>query len=370
MTRTVSAPLWVVCVSLCLAAAHSRVGNVSQVPPSLSVTEGGEVSLTCTLWSTDANLTEITFNWIFGNTEISCALYKTESLQCHHSDPTLSISAHLLNTSSTLTITRATPNHSGIYRCQVTMIKPLPVQEFNGSGSVLRVRGYREMESTVSQSPSSLSVREGGTISLNCTLRTTDGLPERVNFTWIGPNSVVSCRLEANVSEGSWCVSAEPRFSITADLPSQSSIFRINQSTLKDAGTYRCHIVNLQSRRRYGNAFVVVIERASQLSPLAQYLLIATASVLLLVFLLACLVHIAVKRRNPGQARNTAPGHVARTQGDAVSDHQVLYAMVQVPDPSRPGQQGEEVAYASITLSDLRPPPGDGDRTEYAEVCR
>ncbi|XP_041034994.1 uncharacterized protein LOC121272390 [Carcharodon carcharias] len=380
MTPTPLTPLraWTHCISL-LCAVHGLMQNVSQVPSSLRVTEGEVISLTCTLQAATKDIKELSFIWNFGNTEETCPLVAkdSDSSRCDIPDPRVSITAHLPTKSSVLTITQATRNHSGTYGCQVKIFKPLPIMSFNGNGSVVRVEASRKMESNVSQSPSSLLLTEGNVITLNCTLWTADILPEELNFTWTSQSTQVSCHVEANVSVSSQCDSPDPRVTVTAHLPSGSSVLRINQSTLKNNGTYRCQVAILKPlpvRILYGNGSVVMVRGMVNPSSLDWLMPLAAVSALLLVFLCAFLIYILVRKNNKGQARDKAPGQVIRNRWYPVSDDQdssgVVYSMVQDPTSGLHQQQSEEAAYAEISLPELDRPPREWVKTEYAMVHR
>ncbi|XP_078392759.1 uncharacterized protein LOC144676126 isoform X2 [Cetorhinus maximus] len=353
--------------------------NVSQVPSSLSVMEGEAVNLTCTLESAAKDIKELSFIWNLGNTEQTCPLVAnaTESSSCDPPDPRVSITAHLPTKSSVLTITQTTRNHSSTYRCQVKILKPLPIVSINGNGSVVWVQGSRKMESNVSQSPSSLLIREGKVITLNCTLWTAGIPPEELNFTWTSQSTQVSCHVEANVSVSSQCDSPDPRVTVTVHVPSGSSVLRINQSTLKDNGTYRCQVAILKPlpiRILYGNGSVVMVWGMVDPSHLDWLLPLAAVSTLLMVFLCTFLIYILVRKKNKGQARDKSPGQVIQNRWDPVSDDQdspgVVYSMVQAPTSGLHQQQSEEGAYAEISLPELGRPPSEWVRTEYAVVHR
>ncbi|XP_078392760.1 uncharacterized protein LOC144676126 isoform X3 [Cetorhinus maximus] len=257
MTPTPLTPLraWTHCISL-LCAVHGLMQNVSQVPSSLSVMEGEAVNLTCTLESAAKDIKELSFIWNLGNTEQTCPLVAnaTESSSCDPPDPRVSITAHLPTKSSVLTITQTTRNHSSTYRCQVKILKPLPIVSINGNGSVVWVQGMVD--------PSHLD--------------------------WLLP--------------------------------------------------------------------------------------LAAVSTLLMVFLCTFLIYILVRKKNKGQARDKSPGQVIQNRWDPVSDDQdspgVVYSMVQAPTSGLHQQQSEEGAYAEISLPELGRPPSEWVRTEYAVVHR
>ncbi|XP_067879862.1 prostaglandin F2 receptor negative regulator-like [Heterodontus francisci] len=238
--------------------------KVSQSPSSLWVTEGEAVNLICTLQTAITDTKELSFCWTWDRTEVICPaeVNFSESSPCDSPDPRVFIIAHLANKSSVLTITRTYLNYSGIYRCQVTILNPIPIETFHSNGSVVLVQAPGQMVSNVSQSPSSLSVAEGEAVTLNCTLRTAAIDPEVLNFTWTWERTEASCHVEASVSESLQCHAPDPRVSITAHLPTKSSVLRISQSALKDSGTYQCHVMILKPLlgKFHGNVSVVLVQ--------------------------------------------------------------------------------------------------------------
>ncbi|XP_051900528.1 uncharacterized protein LOC127586539 isoform X2 [Pristis pectinata] len=117
----------------------------------------------------------------------------------------------------------------------------------------------------VSQSPASLTVREGETINLTCTLSTTANV-EEMRFIWKWGTSSTTCSATADESILWQCNQVpDPRVLVTTDLQTKSSEFRITRALLNYSGTYKCEVViisPLPILEFYGSDSVVLVEES------------------------------------------------------------------------------------------------------------
>uniref|UniRef100_UPI00398ED7BA protein turtle homolog B-like n=1 Tax=Pristiophorus japonicus TaxID=55135 RepID=UPI00398ED7BA len=359
MTRRCLAPAWVwtSCISLLVTAPALMQRSVSQTPSFLSVKEGETVTLTCTLQIPPTDVQELIFNWTRERTHVICPVeaHTSGSSQCNSSDPRVSARADLSNKSSVLTIARASPKDSGTYWCQVKIANPVPIIQLQGNGCVVLVQAAGPPTEFVSQTPPFLSVTEGESISLTCTLQTTAAIdPEGLNFTWSGASTEVSCPIKANISDSSQCVSPDPRVSATADLPRKFSVLRITRASQKDNGTYRCQVTILKphpSRTLCGNGSVVLVQAMVPPAP-ASYQSLAAVSVALIIVPLVSLIYFLVKKHNKGKSPNRAPGLAGGNRQQPESSEQVGVTRGFEPFLQRPRQYGPPV---QVTLSPTEP---------------
>ncbi|XP_051900522.1 immunoglobulin superfamily member 3-like isoform X2 [Pristis pectinata] len=179
----------------------------------------------------------------------------------------VSLRADLKSRSSRLTITRVSPEDNGRYVCIVQLLEPLPIVQMKGGGTHLRiVQESTPIPGSVSQSPASLSVREGETVNLTCTLRTTATKVEGMKFIWRWGTSSTTC--SAVTSDSDWWQCApvpDPGILVTTDLQTKSSEFRITRALLNYTGTFKCDVVitkPLATVILHGNGSVVLVEES------------------------------------------------------------------------------------------------------------
>ncbi|XP_048476151.1 uncharacterized protein LOC125487821 [Rhincodon typus] len=214
------------------------------------------------------------------------------------------------------------------------------------------------MESEILQSPSFLTLSEGKATFLHCILRTQTTDIMELTFTWTVGSSKVICALEASFSTSCQDENSDPRFSIAAHLANKSSILTITRASLNHIGAYRCQAQIFKPypiKTLTGNGSVVLVQEIGHQSPRSLALLFAVAtSVLLLVFIVACLSYILVLKWNKGTPQDKTLRREAQNLGAASPDDQysteIVYLLVHTPVSHH---QSEESAYTEINLAEL-----------------
>nr|XP_033779935.1 uncharacterized protein LOC117350089 isoform X1 [Geotrypetes seraphini] len=124
--------------------------SVLQTPPSLAVRTGDTFNLSCTLtWRQRAQLRTVVFLWEVGNRTYSRVASSTleEAAGGKNSplslgwDDRVSLRADLGVGASWLVVINAQEQDSGFYRCNVSVLRPLPTLDLSGNGSMVTVQG-------------------------------------------------------------------------------------------------------------------------------------------------------------------------------------------------------------------------------------
>ncbi|XP_051900524.1 uncharacterized protein LOC127586538 isoform X3 [Pristis pectinata] len=252
---------------ICLLSIKGLVvrGGVHQSRTSLEVPAGASVELGCR-FDEPATLPRMAvFQWDLPDG----GLYRVvpAGRVGGKASQRVSLRADLKSRSSRLTITRVSPEDNGRYVCIVQLLEPLPIVQMKGGGTHLRiVQESTPIPGSVSQSPASLSVREGETVNLTCTLRTTATKVEGMKFIWRWGTSSTTC--SAVTSDSDWWQCApvpDPGILVTTDLQTKSSEFRITRALLNYTGTFKCDVVitkPLATVILHGNGSVVLVEES------------------------------------------------------------------------------------------------------------
>ncbi|XP_043539605.1 uncharacterized protein LOC122544423 isoform X2 [Chiloscyllium plagiosum] len=127
-----------------LTAAGPGKSSIRQFPDSISVREGERIHIVCDFnVSSQAEMDLVVFKWSAGNGSIQTIISRSdEPYPSEFPGTEVQIRADLTQRETTLTVERATMDHSGLYVCHITILKPLAMQtDLQGNGTVVTVTG-------------------------------------------------------------------------------------------------------------------------------------------------------------------------------------------------------------------------------------
>ncbi|XP_029437058.1 uncharacterized protein LOC115078321 [Rhinatrema bivittatum] len=145
--------LWAPChhlLGLGLLAEDGEDEGVTQIPPLLAVRTGDSFNLRCQLtWRRRAELHTAVFLWHVGNQTYGRVASSIPGAAAGGGalppppgwDGRVSVRADLGARSSWLVVRDAREQDSGLYRCNVSVLNPLPTLDFSGNGSTVTVQG-------------------------------------------------------------------------------------------------------------------------------------------------------------------------------------------------------------------------------------
>ncbi|XP_043539604.1 uncharacterized protein LOC122544423 isoform X1 [Chiloscyllium plagiosum] len=129
-----------------LTAAGPGKSSIRQFPDSISVREGERIHIVCDFnVSSQAEMDLVVFKWSAGNGSIQTIISRSdEPYPSEFPGTEVQIRADLTQRETTLTVERATMDHSGLYVCHITILKPLAMQtDLQGNGTVVTVTAVK-----------------------------------------------------------------------------------------------------------------------------------------------------------------------------------------------------------------------------------
>ncbi|XP_059832310.1 uncharacterized protein LOC132397498 [Hypanus sabinus] len=271
-----------------LRNVHKRFlvqGRIHQSPALLRVPAGASVELGCFFDEPAVAPTMAAFQWDLPNGRLYHVL--PAGKVGGRTNRRVHLRAELKARSSSLSIRRVSSEDGGLYVCVVQLLEPLPIVQMNGIATQLCIIpgiGWAQSYSTwfymglppgaestpvpgrVSQSPASLSVREGEAVTLTCILQTTATEVEGISFIWTWGTSSTTCSTVPGISSRWQCAPVpEPGVLIKADLQTKSSEFGITRASLNHSGTYKCDVAITKSLARvilHGNGSTLLVEES------------------------------------------------------------------------------------------------------------
>ncbi|XP_072114497.1 immunoglobulin superfamily member 3-like isoform X2 [Mobula birostris] len=254
-------------VPICLLLIKGLLvrGGIHQSPALLKVPAGASVELGCLFDEPAVAPTVAAFQWDLPNGRLYHVLPAgrvggSTSWRVH-------LQAELKARSSRLSISRVSSADSGLYVCVVQLLEPLPIVQMKGTATRLHIiPESTPVPGWVSQSPASLSAREGEPVTLTCILQTTATEAEEMSFIWMWGTSLTTCSTVPGATSRWQCAPVpDPGVLITADLQTKSSEFSITQVSLDHNGTYKCDVAITKPLARvilHGNGSTLLVEES------------------------------------------------------------------------------------------------------------
>ncbi|XP_072905011.1 immunoglobulin superfamily member 3-like [Hemitrygon akajei] len=240
-------------------------GRIHQSPALLRVPAGASVELGCFFDKPAVAPTMVVFQWDLPNGRLYQVLPAGKvggsiNWRVH-------LQAELKARSSSLSISRVSSEDGGLYVCVVQLLEPLPIVQMNGIATQLCIiPESTPVPGRVSQSPASLSVREGEPVTLTCILQTTATEVEGMSFIWTWGTSSTTCSTVPGITSRWQCDPVpDPGVLIKADLQTKSSEFGITRASLNHSGTYKCDVAITKSLARvilHGNGSTLLVEES------------------------------------------------------------------------------------------------------------
>ncbi|XP_041441456.1 uncharacterized protein LOC121401187 [Xenopus laevis] len=124
--------------------------SVSQDPPTLNVTEGGNFQLFCSFGKRNPPPTAVTFTWSWNHiTVYEFVSHRPQENVSHLGDPRVQIQSNRSGSSS-LYIRDVVTTDSALYLCKVTIHSPLPIINRQGKGTrvIVTAQQRRSVQTT------------------------------------------------------------------------------------------------------------------------------------------------------------------------------------------------------------------------------